>query len=255
MTTSQRSQHFVAGTIEGPNGTTREKLTLAALALRCAKLLLAVTEFAQQRRFGEVIPIVARSLFESALKLGWMSLENTADAVNRFVAFGLRTERELERFIRAEIERNGRELPVERRMLESVERTFRLSQMSETEIFATKKLPDMASMADRVLGGRLPYITLYEITSHAAHGTWVDVLYRYTGPSDDGGIQLYFGAVPPDMESLISSGVVVTVAVEALVHATLGPSEAETLRSTLRTARTQLVTILHEFSGDDYKAG
>jgi hypothetical protein len=70
-------------------------------------------------------------------------------------------------------------LPIEKRMLESVDFHFKKGQMTESQIRDIKKMPDVASLLESTGFNRLMYVSLYRMGSHHVHGTWPSLLFHY----------------------------------------------------------------------------
>ena len=141
--------------------------------------------------FGETTSIIDRSIFESSIKLGWLCHKGDEDSFTRFIAEGLKTEIELKRTIEANInKRSGNKLAIENRMLTSINNYFCKSELTEEQILASKKMPDLASMINVIGKDRLAYVVGQRIGSHHVHGTWVSLWFHYLEEHDDGVIHL-----------------------------------------------------------------
>jgi len=120
---------------------------LIGLLNRNARLMLANVALSHEGLFGETTAIVDRCVFESCVKLSWLCSRALPDGFERFLADGLKTELELEREIKTNIEkRNGVVQQIERRMMRSIDRAIASAGLTADQVAASKKLPDMASM-------------------------------------------------------------------------------------------------------------
>ena len=146
---------------------------------RCSKLMLSNIKLSHERRSGETAAILDRCIFESALTISWLCGSGKPDSFERYVANGLKSDLELEKSIQSKIQERGSSLPIEDRMLASIEHHVVESGMTRTEIESTKKLPDIASMLDALKYDRLVYVVAQRIGSHHTHGTWSSLLYGY----------------------------------------------------------------------------
>src|SRR5437016_11665204 len=109
--------------------------------------MLANVALSHQGVFGETTAIIDRCIFESAVKIIWLVNSQDKEKFRRFIADGLKTELELKDEIDSIIaSRDGHQLVIEKRMLESIQRAIDSSGMSAQEIADTKKLPDLATM-------------------------------------------------------------------------------------------------------------
>src|SRR4051812_4820165 len=117
---------------------------LIGLLNRCARLMLSNVALSHEGKFGETTAIVDRCIFESAIKALWLMQEPSDERFDRYFADGLRTELEFKGHIETNIAERGEIIPLERKMLRSIENTIMASEMSEDAISNAKKLPDLA---------------------------------------------------------------------------------------------------------------
>ena len=159
---------------------------LIGLLNRCSRLILSNVALSHEGLFGETTSIIDRSIFESSVKLTWLCDQGVPENFNRFIADGLKTELELKEKIQKNIElRNGQILPIEQRMLKSINNYFSKSGLSEDEIQSSKKIPNLAQMIESIGQDRLAYIVGQKIGSHHVHGTWVSLWFHYVEEKDD----------------------------------------------------------------------
>jgi hypothetical protein len=236
----------------------REYRIITGLLMRCGRLMRAVLELAQKNRFGESIPILTRSLCESAVKAAWLATENTNDAFRRYIADGLKAELELKTDIERNIAARGHSLVIETRMLASIASCFAPSGLSETDVRSTSRLPDMATMYDKTIGGdtRGTYLVVHKLGSHATHGTWVDLLLRHLMIDDSGELQLQHDLIPPEQEQLRSGAAIVLRAIGKYLEWARLPDE---LRVELWDATVQADKALRDMQSiiyaGDFEAG
>jgi hypothetical protein len=153
---------------------------LIGLLNRCSRLMLANVALSHNGLFGETTAILDRCIFESTVKVLWLCNQNSDDAFRRFFAEGLKTELELKSEIQEKIaKRGGKTLVIEERMLASIERYLATSGLSDREVSASKKLPNLASMIQDLGHNRLAYVVGQKIGSHHVHGTWPSLLLHY----------------------------------------------------------------------------
>ncbi len=165
----------------------REYYILVGLLQRCSRLILSVVAMSHEGRFGEATGIIDRCIMESAATVIWLCGTDGEDRFDRYVANGLRSDLELKsQILNAIQKRDGSVLEIESRMLASIDRTLSAAEMTEADVLAAKKLPDLASMMQAVGYDRLMYVVAQKIGSHAVHGTWTSLLTHYLRRSDDG---------------------------------------------------------------------
>jgi hypothetical protein len=133
---------------------------LIGLLNRCARLMLSNLALSHEGNFGETTVIVDRCIFESAVKIIWLSYKASQDEFKRYLADGLKTELEFRARIELDIANDGGNiLPIQTRMLKSIDRHIAASGLTPDEIKATKKQRDMAAIIDALGFDRLIYIT------------------------------------------------------------------------------------------------
>ncbi len=160
---------------------------LVGLLNRCSRLMLANVALSHEGLFGETTALIDRCIFESCVKIGWLCQSDSDERFVRFLADGLRTEVELKAKIKSDIEKRGGEiLAIEKRMLTSIDGHIESSQLSEDQIAATKRLPDLAAMIEGLDQDRLMYIVGQRIGSHHVHGTWPSLRMHYLEENDEG---------------------------------------------------------------------
>jgi hypothetical protein len=105
--------------------------------------------------------------------------EPSDERFDRYFADGLRTELEFKGHIETNIAERGEIIPLETKMLRSIENTIMASEMSEDAISNAKKLPDLAAIVQSLGLGRLIYVAAQKMGSHHVHGTWTSLLMHY----------------------------------------------------------------------------
>ena len=161
-------------------GWLRNQAICASLIIRMAKFMLVVAELSAKRDRADIVAALNRSIMESAINLEFLA-KASEDAFNRFVVSSLGPERELYDLIQANIQARqgqGEMLPIERRMLDSINDLCRASGITIDEV--KRNAGDWAGgLRERVkvLGKESQYVAMVRLPSHAVHGTWVD-LYK-----------------------------------------------------------------------------
>ncbi len=159
---------------------------LVGLLNRCSRLMLSNVALSHEGLFGETTNIIDRCLTESAIKITWLCCHRKDDYFNRLLSEGLKTELEFKKVIGVAISERGNPINIEERMLKSIQNHINSSGLSEPEIEASKKLPDMAAMIDSLGLDRLMYIVIQRMGSHHIHGTWPSLRLHYL--EDESGI-------------------------------------------------------------------
>lgn len=161
---------------------TRNQAICVGLLVRIVKFMkgtLAILSHGDE--LGEVILALLRCIGESAINARYLILKNDDSLFDQYVKVSLGPEGEMYDTIKANIEeRNGLILPVETRMLASIERLCRISGI-KIEAVNRKHMEWGGSMRERLkaLGIEKSYASVQRIPSHAIHGTWADLVLHH----------------------------------------------------------------------------
>jgi len=157
----------------------RNQAILGGHIVRLYKLISALLDqICQHRR--EITFIIARLAFECIVNIRFLIRFGGAATYDSYVRYSLRQERRLYERITKEIEaRRGETLPIEERMLESIDKTVKASGLSIAGLspsrprdWADKNLYERADAVG--LGGT--YIGTFGGPSSSVHGNWMDLL-------------------------------------------------------------------------------
>ena len=129
-----------------------------------------------------------RSITESATNLRFLVAKNEERFFDQFVRFSLSPERELYDSIQENITaRDGKVLPIEQRMLESIDGPCRLAGVKIADL--SPKMGDWGGgLRNRLiaLGEGEGYAAQHRVPSHAVHGTWIDLVKHHIRQADNG---------------------------------------------------------------------
>jgi hypothetical protein len=160
-------------------GWPRNQAICAGLMIRITKFMLVVTQLSAEGDRAEIVHALNRSMMESAINLEFLVRTNDDKFFDQFVRFSLGPERELYDIIQANVAaRGGEVLPIEERMVHSIDDVCRVSRVTIKEV--DRKYGDWGGgIRERLkaLGKEGRYVAMQRILSHAVHGTWVD-LYK-----------------------------------------------------------------------------
>lgn len=166
----------------------RNQAICAGLLVRITKFMIAVLQLIAETDRREVVMALKRSIYESATNLRFLVVKNEERFYDQFVKCSLAPERELYDIIKRNIqERGGKELPIERRMLRSVERLCRVSGVDIQDV--NPKTQDWGGgLRYRLeeLGLGQGYVAIQRIPSHAVHGTWADLVFHHLEEAEGG---------------------------------------------------------------------
>jgi hypothetical protein len=124
------------------------------------------------------------------VNLQYLVKKNSDEIFEAFVIDSLRHEKKLLETIKTEIQqRNGIELPIERRMLDSIESAFVVSGVTIDQVSnkAASKWKDL-KFYDRVaeIGLSAAYLAMFGGPSHNVHGSWQDMLEYHLEHDESG---------------------------------------------------------------------
>jgi hypothetical protein len=157
----------------------RNEAVLGGHLVRLYKLISALLDQICQRR-REITFIIARLAFECIVNIRFLIKFGDAAAYDSYVRYSLRQEKRLYDRITKEIEaRHGDTLPVEERMLGSINKAVKASGLSIEDLSPSRPRDwadkDLYERADAVgLAGT--YIGTFGGPSSSVHGNWMDLL-------------------------------------------------------------------------------
>lgn len=149
---------------------------------RIGKFMTAVIQLTASSSRAEVISALSRCILESAVNLEYMCKVEEAD--QRYIASSLAPDAELYRLIDKNIEARGGEiLQIEVRMKSSIERLLRASGMKLEEVDPNLRATNFRDKL-KAIGKEDLYLSIGKISSHAIHGTWVDLFLNHLSWND-----------------------------------------------------------------------
>lgn len=173
--------HLLDDAANAKGGWSRNQAICAGLMIRISKFMLVVTQLSAKRDRADVVFALNRSILESAVNLEFLVTKNDDAVFDQFVKCSLGPERELYDIIQANIaERGGELLPIEKRMLDSINGVCQTSGVKIEEI--NQKYGDWGGGVRqrlKALNKEEQYVVVQRLPSHAVHGTWVDLCMRH----------------------------------------------------------------------------
>lgn len=228
----------------------REYTILVGMLQRCARLILSNLNLGQKGKNRETIAIIDRSIVETAVKLSWLCVDDAADRFDRYVADGFKGDIELRNEITSNVSKRGYTLVIEKRMLGSIAKRILNSGLTETQILSAKKLPDVATLIEKVFPGRINYVVQFKLASHAVHGSWNDIMANY--------LEMIDGKLVPRTESreLHENQYlnIATMVVEAMAHFSKFCFEKGEIADNLAQIPRNLLAEIQEIYKDDIDA-
>jgi len=133
---------------------------------------------------GEICLLLARVLVDTVINLRHL-LRNPTDAeVRAYIEASLAHEKKLKNEIEKRMRRRRRPLAIERRMLRSIEMTFRRAGVHPDSIAAREWRATSTFRKAREAGLETLYEFGFRITSHEVHGTWHDLEFHHLEKKD-----------------------------------------------------------------------
>lgn len=226
---------------------------LVGLLNRCSRLMLSNVALSHGGFYGETTAIIDRCIFESCVKVQWLCSQASNESFGRYIAEGLKTELKLKDEIEERIAgRGGAVLPIERRMLDSIQRYISASGLTDGQISGAKKLPDLASMLESLGHERLSYVVGQKIGSHHVHGTWASLMFHYLEQDDDGTFRPRDHNVPTHVNQYVFIPLMVISASKAFSKWLMDEPEASALTDMLQAIVDEFLEINREVIGDDF---
>jgi len=228
---------------------TRDEAILGGLIVRIMKLTHAFLHGASNQG-EEIANYFLRGLAETSLNVRFLIHENSPEMFQAFVATSFRNDKRLLDVIEQNIERRGGTvLPIEHRMLESIDRTLRRSGITRADIPSnrTDMWPNFeARLAALNMGDA--YAGVFGGPSSYIHGTWHELLF-YNLTEVEGGFELdpTSGRLRPEL--LLSLVILIAEAlIEYIDYLFSDYVEAQYLKERLLRAKEKAlrVTELHE---------
>ncbi len=122
--------------------------------------------------------ILGRSISESAVNLVYLIKKNDPKLFDDFVTYSLKYEKDLLIKIEKNIKDRGETLPIENRMISSINLTFKKSLINPSTIALNKRKPWGDSIYNRFKESGLAdlYPAIFSNMSNSVHGNWQDLL-------------------------------------------------------------------------------
>ena len=167
----------------------RDEAVIGGHLVRLYKLINALLEQTCQRR-REISFIYVRLAFECIINLRYLIAHASDELFRSYRAYSLKHEHKLLKQIEKNIEaRGGEELPIERRMINSIHRSFEVSGIT-ADTFKIGGLKNWGGKnifeKAQAVGLETAYLAAIGGGSHSVHGNWQDLLEYHVEKTDDG---------------------------------------------------------------------
>ncbi len=156
----------------------RDRAAICGNMVRLYKLLHSVLDQTCQRR-QETSFILSRLVFETLVNIRYMIFAFSPELIDSYVSYSFRHERKLRDIIRENIDaRDGQTLPIEDRMLKSIDRSASAAGISMDSMSSAQKGPwrgmNLFEKAQTV-GLDQAYLAAFSGPSHSVHGNWHEI--------------------------------------------------------------------------------
>tara|TARA_R110000737_G_scaffold103482_1_gene136739 strand:- start:49 stop:924 length:876 start_codon:yes stop_codon:yes gene_type:complete len=160
----------------------------SVIAGNVARLIKLSTSFLQNICEGksEICFILDRCIAETCINLKLILLNPEEKSKQDYIKYSLKTEKKLHDTITKNIEsRDGIELPIEKRMKESIESSFNSSGLELKDVNKNFKWKNVYERT-KAIGEEFYYKTHYGISSHSIHGNWQEIMFNHLNENENG---------------------------------------------------------------------
>jgi Family of unknown function (DUF5677) len=157
----------------------RNEAIAVGLLVRLSKFMLVVIQLSAEGRRGDVIFALNRCILESSTNLLYLLQKNEEAIYDQFVRSSFGPEKELLDVIQRNIADRGHQIPIETRMLASINDACAKAGLKIEDL--DRRHGDWGGNVRtrmRELGVEEFYSGAQRVPSHAVHGTWMD-LYKH----------------------------------------------------------------------------
>ncbi|MDO8502748.1 MAG: DUF5677 domain-containing protein [Gemmatimonadaceae bacterium] len=229
---------------------TLEEAVFGGQFVRLSKLLRAFLEQAKDNR-AELAWVSSRLITECVVNVSYLLANRSEDLLKSYLHQSLQHERDLLKTIRTNIKgRSGQELPIETRMIRSIERTFRNSEIRLDDL-PDKKVHHWGGKTLRQKAEALGMLTVYQTaiagSSRNVHGSWYDLLQHHLEVVPPGRFRPRFEETRVRPQLLYALAVLTLEAYDGYIQH-LGTSKTEGLHKRIveLDERVRLANDLHE---------
>lgn len=153
----------------------RDHAAICGNMVRLYKLLHSVLDQTRQRR-QETSFILSRLVFETIVNIRYMIKEFSPELIDSYIAYSFQHERKLRDVIQENIgSRDGETLPIEDRMLKSINRSAAVAGVMLDDINSRQKGPwggKNLFEKSQAVGLESAYLAAFGGASHSVHGNW-----------------------------------------------------------------------------------
>lgn len=168
---------------------TRNQAIIGGLLVRSYKLISALLDQTCQHR-RETAFILGRLAYECMINIMYLVEHGADEMFQAYVVDAVRHEKKLRDGVTSNIAgRSGIVLPIEDRMLRSIDKTFAVSGLKPDEVTKQAAKPwkdvDLFQRANKI-GLAERYLGFFGGPSHNVHGSWFDLVEHHLDHDGDG---------------------------------------------------------------------
>lgn len=216
----------IAGNIIPPSGKAwnRHEAVLVGHLVRLYKLISALLDQTCQHR-RETSFVFARLAFECIVNMMFLIKNDRPEIGDSYIQHSMRHEKRLRERIRANIAaRGGEDLPIEKRMLASIERSAKESGVNLDAIDPPKNWAGKNLFQKAVdVGLDEAYLGAFAGPSHSVHGNWQDLLECHL-EDESGGFVPNFNWHPPRPQLLTTVAHLTLITLGEFFSKIIGPA-------------------------------
>lgn len=223
----------------------RDEAILGGHFVRLFKLIDGLLDQTCKHR-RETSFVFARLAFECIVNVRYLISNASSELFHSYRSYSLQHERRLLTRIRENIDsRNGEQLPIERRMIASIERSFRVSGIEiDGNVEAKERNWGGANIFERAkaVGLADAYMAAFGGGSHSIHGNWQDLVEYHLEDIEENAFLADFEWHSPRPQLLDAISL---HAAEAVVDFAqfLSPNETETMVDSLRDFQERVLVL------------
>ena len=163
-----------------PRKWNRNEAIVGGLMVRMTKLQSSFLDQVCQCRL-EIVMILLRCLGECLINIRYLLEKNSDELSNKFIEYSLREEKRLLNEINENITKRGYELPIEKRMKKSINRSFKTSNFKPENVHENKRESWEETIYKRakIVGMERMYTSLFSLPSHDIHGNWQNLIANH----------------------------------------------------------------------------
>jgi hypothetical protein len=193
---------------------------------------------------GEIAPILLRALIDTVINLRHLLTHPSDKEVKKYIEASLAYEKKLMEEIQSRMQQRPKPLPIELRMLGSIEETFRRVGVDPASIAAREWRGASTFQKARDAGLEVFYEFGFRPASHQVHGTWHDLeFYQLEEKNGEYRPETRFSRPRPQVVEMVSVACLETSI--AYLDFVVPGSEADEMKDGLQELREWFVEMSH----------